>query len=45
MKDKDAVRATIARVLEWDFDKLVVTHGHNIAGGAKERFRAATGDV
>ncbi len=45
MKDEDAVRGSIARILEWDFDNLVVTHGANLIGGAKEAFRAATADV
>ena len=43
-KDKGAARQAIARILEWDFDSLVVAHGRNIAGGAKARFAAATAD-
>lgn len=45
LKDRDKVRASIGRVLEWDFDNLIVTHGHNVRGGARERFLAATGDL
>ena len=44
-KDKDAVRGSIARILEWDFDNMVVAHGTNLIGGAKEAFRVATADV
>jgi len=44
-KDKRKVRATIARALEWDFENVVVTHGHNIEGGGRERFREAVSDV
>ncbi len=45
LKDKTRVRAALARILEWDFDKIIVTHGHNIKSGGKERFREATGDI
>ena len=45
MKDKDAVRGSIARILEWDFDNMVVAHGTNLIGGAKQAFRVATADV
>jgi len=45
LKDKALVRASIDRVLAWDFDNLIVTHGNLIRGGAKERFAAATGDL
>jgi len=45
MKDRAAVRASLERILEWDFENLVVTHGANLRGGAKEAFRAATADL
>lgn len=45
IKDRAGVRATLARVLEWDFDRIVVTHGHNIKQGAKPLFVEATRDV
>lgn len=45
LKDRNRVRASIARVLEWDFENIVVTHGNNLMGGGRERFRKATSDV
>ena len=45
IKDKAGVRSTIARILEWDFENVIVTHGHNVVGAGRERFREATKDV
>lgn len=45
MKDRSKVRATMDRILDWDFDKIVVAHGHNILADGRERFREATRDV
>jgi hypothetical protein len=45
MKDRQQVRATIERILEWDFEKIIVTHGHNILANGRERFRRATWDL
>ena len=42
IKDKAALRASIDRILEWDFDNVIVTHGEIARGGGHERFRAAT---
>ncbi|MCR9095580.1 MAG: DUF4336 domain-containing protein [bacterium] len=45
MKDRVAVRASIGKMLEYDFDDLVVAHGSVVRGAAKEKFRVATGDL
>jgi hypothetical protein len=45
LKDRDQVRASIASIKAWDFENLIVAHGHNMVGGARERFAAATEDV
>lgn len=45
LKDRPAVRSAIAKMLDWDFDRLIVTHGQNIGGGAKARLREATADL
>ncbi len=37
-KDDAAFRAFIARVVEWDFDRIIVTHGEIITERAKETF-------
>lgn len=41
MKDKAAVRASIDRILEWDFDRVIVGHGRNVETGGKRVFREA----
>jgi hypothetical protein len=38
-KDKAAVRASVDRILEWDFDRAVVTHGEVVETGAREAMR------
>ena len=37
VKNKGALRSSLARMLEWDFDRLVVGHGDPINTGAKAR--------
>lgn len=41
MRDRAAVRASIERVLEWRFDRVIVGHGRNVEEEARARFRAA----
>lgn len=41
MKDRPAVRASLDRILEWDFDRIIVGHGRNIERDGKEAFRRA----
>jgi len=41
MKDKAAVRASIDRILHWDFDRVIVGHGHNLDANANPVFRDA----
>jgi len=41
MKDKTAVRTSIDRILQWDFDRVIVGHGKNVETSGKEVFRAA----
>jgi hypothetical protein len=40
-KDKVAARASLEKILEWDFDKIVLSHGDNITECAKEKARQA----
>ena len=42
-KDRPAARAFVERVLGWDFDRIVIAHGHLIASGGKDVFRSAFG--
>ena len=41
VRDKTAARASIDRILEWDFDRIVVGHGEIIESGGKEALRRA----
>lgn len=41
MRDKAAVRDSLDRVLEWDFDRVIVGHGRNVETGGRQAFRAA----
>jgi hypothetical protein len=41
MRDRAAVRASVDRILEWDFERIIVGHGQNIETDAKETFRSA----
>lgn len=36
VKDKAAMRRSVDTILGWDFDNLIVAHGHCLQGGAKE---------
>jgi hypothetical protein len=39
--DRPAARAFIKRVLAWDFDRIVLAHGHLIESGGKDVLRRA----
>lgn len=41
LRDKAAVRGSIDRILAWDFDRAVVTHGEVLESGAREALREA----
>ena len=41
MKDKAAVRRDVERILEWDFDRVTVTHGEVLESGGQAKFRQA----
>jgi hypothetical protein len=36
-KDKEAARKSLRRILDWDFDKIILAHGDLIETDAKER--------
>ena len=40
-KDRAAIRTSLDRILAWDFDRLVLSHGRNVDTGAKELLRDA----
>lgn len=40
-RDRAAVRASIERILAWDFDRVVVGHGDPLPSGGREAFRQA----
>ena len=41
VKNKGALRSSLARMMEWDFDRLIVGHGDPIDTGAKARVAEA----
>jgi len=40
-KDKEAARRSLERILEWDFERIVLAHGDNVEEHAKELARRA----
>lgn len=40
-KDKRAAKRSLERILEWDFDRIVLSHGENIESDAKAILRKA----
>lgn len=41
IRDRAAARASLERILAWDFDRVVVTHGAVLEHGGREALRAA----
>jgi hypothetical protein len=41
IRDKAACRRSIDRILEWDFERVVVTHGEVLESGGREALRSA----
>lgn len=41
VRDRTAFRRSIERILDWEFDNLILSHGHCLRGGAKEDVRRA----
>ena len=41
IRDKAALRASLDRVLAWDFDRVIVTHGDVLESGGREALRDA----
>jgi hypothetical protein len=41
IRDHTAARSSIARILEWDFDRIIVTHGNVLESAGRQHFAAA----
>ena len=41
IRDRTAARASVERILQWNFDRVIVTHGDVLETGGHERFTAA----
>jgi hypothetical protein len=41
MRDRASARASVQRILAWDFDRVTVTHGEVLATGGRQQFAAA----
>jgi hypothetical protein len=44
-KDEAALKDSIAQMMTWDFDRLIVGHGSPILSGAKTRLAAALAEA
>lgn len=44
IKDKEAVRKSFERILEWDFDRILLAHKDIVEKGGREAFRRAYED-
>jgi hypothetical protein len=45
VKDEAALKQSIAHMMTWDFDRLIVGHGAPILTGAKARLSAALAEA
>jgi hypothetical protein len=45
LKDREKVRPVIKRILEWDFERIIVTHGAIVQRDGQRLFREATADL
>jgi hypothetical protein len=41
LRDRQGAREAVRRVLEWDFDRIVIGHGEMVHSGGREAFRQA----
>jgi hypothetical protein len=41
IRDRKAARESVAKILEWDFDRVIVTHGDVLESGGKAKFAQA----
>jgi hypothetical protein len=41
LSERSAARASVERILQWDFDRVIVTHGDVLDTGGHDRVRAA----
>ena len=41
IRDRPAARASVERILRWDFDRIIVSHGDVLESGGYERFASA----
>lgn len=39
IRDRDAFRESVLRVMDWDFDRVIMSHGRIVESGAKDRLR------
>jgi len=45
LRDRTAARATVQRILQWPFDRIILSHGPLIDHGGKQIFRAASASI
>ena len=43
ISDRKGARASVEKILQWDFDRVIVTHGKVLESGGRNQVRAAFG--
>jgi len=41
VRDRQALKSSCERILQWDFDRIIVTHGELLETGGQEAFKKA----
>jgi hypothetical protein len=41
IRDRKAARESVAKILGWDFDRVIVTHGNVVESGGHEKVARA----
>ena len=41
IRDRKAARASVAKILEWEFDRVIVTHGDVVRSGGHAKVAQA----
>jgi len=45
LQDREKVKASVARIQSWDFERIIVSHGSVVTRDARARFAQATADL
>jgi hypothetical protein len=45
IRDKQAARESLAKIMRWDFDRVIVAHGRIVGSGGHKKVRDAFGFI